>query len=345
MLISRGIPDKALAPVALTVGNFDGIHIGHRAMLLHLAENARSRNLIPCVLTFEPHPREFFTPSSAPARLSNLREKLEAFALLGMERTHICRFNRSFADISAQDFIERVICRALNAKWLLVGEDFRFGNKRAGDLALLQTAGKKFGFEVSVMPNVMIKGQRVSSTMVRDALAGGDLEQARELLGKPYSISGRVVHGDETGRKIGFPTANIRIKHPRPALGGIFAVELAGVAEQPLKGAASLGVRPTVKENGAPVLEVFLIDFDRDIYGRHVQVNFLHKLRNEEKYPDLETLKAQIGRDVENAKSFFDRRGRGGDQENHREKPDQTYPALAGDNKGDFPLHPRRPPR
>ena len=345
MLISRGIPDHAQTPVALTIGNFDGVHLGHRAMLTRLAESASARGLVSCVLTFEPHPREFFTPESAPARLSNLREKLEAFASLGVERTHICRFNRSFADLSAQEFIGRVISRGLNAKWLLVGEDFRFGRKRAGDVALLQALGKKFAFEVCVMPNVMVNGQRVSSTMVRDALAGGDLERACELLGRPYSISGRVAHGDKTGRKIGFPTANIRIRHPRPPLGGIFAVELAGIAERPLKGVASLGVRPTVKENGAPLLEIYVLDFDREIYGQHVRVDFLHKLRNEEKYSDLETLKAQIGRDVENAKSFFNREGRGGNQENSHENPDQTYPALASDNKEDFPLRPRRPPR
>ena len=308
MLISRGIPEKASEPVALTIGNFDGVHLGHRAMLTRLVESARSRGLVSCVLTFEPHPREFFTPSSAPARLSNLREKLEAFASLGVERTHICRFDRNFADQSAQEFIERVVCRGLNAKWLLVGNDFRFGSKRAGDLAMLQAAGKKFAFEVSVMPNVMVKGQRVSSTMVRDALAGGNLVQACELLGKPYRISGRVVHGDKTGRNIGYPTANIRIKHPRLSLGGIFAVEIAGIAEHPLKGVASLGVRPTVKENGAPLLEVYVLDFDREIYGQHVRVDVLHKLRDEEKYSDVETLKAQIGRDVENAESFFNRR-------------------------------------
>jgi riboflavin kinase/FMN adenylyltransferase len=345
MLISRGIPDKASAPVALTIGNFDGGHLGHRAMLTRLAESASSGGLVSCVLTFEPHPREFFTPESAPVRLTNLREKLEWFASLGVERTHICRFDRNFSELSAQKFIERVVCRGLNAKWLLVGDDFRFGRGREGDLALLQSAGKKFGFEVAVMPSVTVSEKRVSSTRVRNALALGDLQQAAVLLGRPYSISGRVVHGDKTGRKIGFPTANIRIKHPRPPLGGIFAVEIAGIAERPLKGVASLGVRPTIKENGAPLLEVYVLDFDREIYGQHVRVDFLHKLRNEEKYPNVETLKAQIGRDVENAKSFFDRGGRGGNQENSHENPDQTYPALASDNKEDFPLRPRRPPR
>jgi len=305
MLISRGIPDKGLTPVALTIGNFDGMHIGHQAMLTRLAESAKSRRFVSCVLTFEPHPREFFSPSSAPARLSNLREKLEAFASLGVQRTHICRFNHSFSKLTAREFIERVVCRGLNAKWLLVGEDFRFGSKRAGDLTLLRDAGKELGFEVSVMPSVMIKGQRVSSTMVRDALAEGNLEKARELLGKSYCMSGRVVHGDKTGRRIGFPTANIKIKHPRPPLGGIFAVEIAGISERSLKGVASLGVRPTVKDNGVPLLEVHVFDFDREIYGRHVRVKFVHKLRDEEKYSDVDSLTQQISLDVEKAKEYF----------------------------------------
>jgi len=305
MLICRGIPGKARASVALSIGNFDGIHVGHRAMLTRLAQSAKSRGLVSCVLTFEPHPREFFAPLSAPARLSNLREKLEAFASLGVERTHICRFNRNFSSMTAQEFIERVVCGGLNAKWLLVGEDFRFGSKRAGDLALLQKAGQKLDFEVTVMPSIMLKGQRISSTMVRDALAEGDLERASELLGKPYSMSGRVVHGDKTGRRIGFPTANIKIKHARPPLGGIFAVEVSGISECPLKGVASLGVRPTIRDNGAPVLEVHVFDFNREIYGRHVRVEFVHKLREEEKYPDLKTLTQQISLDVEKAKEYF----------------------------------------
>ncbi|HVS27704.1 MAG TPA: bifunctional riboflavin kinase/FAD synthetase [Burkholderiales bacterium] len=305
MFISHGIPDKASAPVVLTIGNFDGVHLGHCAMLKRLAETARARALTSCVLTFEPHPREFFTPDSAPARLTNLREKLEWFAALGVEHTHICRFNRGFAQLSAGEFIERMICRALDAKWLLVGDDFRFGNNRTGDFELLQSSGKKYGFEVMPMPSVIVEGKRVSSTLVRDALARGDLEQAAQWLGRPYSISGRVVHGDKTGRKIGFPTANIRIKHPRPALTGIFAVELAGIGGRALKGVASLGVRPTVKENSPPLLEVYVLDFDREIYGQHVRVDFLHKLRDEEKYPDVETLTRQIAVDVEKAKDYF----------------------------------------
>ena len=289
----------------MSIGNFDGIHVGHRAMLTRLAQSAKSRGLVSCVLTFEPHPREFFAPLSAPARLSNLREKLEAFASLGVERTHICRFNRNFSSMTAQEFIEHVVCGGLNTKWLLVGEDFRFGSKRAGDLALLQKAGQKLDFEVTVMPSIMLKGQRISSTMVRDALAEGDLERASELLGKPYSMSGRVVHGDKTGRRIGFPTANIKIKHARPPLGGIFAVEVSGISECPLKGVASLGVRPTIRDNGAPVLEVHVFDFNREIYGQHVRVEFVHKLREEEKYPDLKTLTQQISLDVEKAKEYF----------------------------------------
>ena len=305
MRVSRGIPSKALAPVALTIGNFDGVHLGHCAMLKHLADAARARALQSCVLTFEPHPREFFTPDSAPTRLTHLREKLEWFKALGAQRTHICRFDRGFAQLSAGEFIERVICRALDAKWLLVGDDFRFGKNRGGDFDHLQAAGKEYGFEVELMPTVMVEGKRVASTLVRDALAQGDLEQAAKWLGRPYSISGRVVHGDKTGRKIGFPTANILMQHARPALTGIFVVELAGLGGRALKGVASLGVRPTVRENGPPLLEVHILDFDNEIYGSHVRVDFLHKLRDEEKYPDLETLTRQIAVDVENAKRFF----------------------------------------
>ncbi|MGH8750702.1 MAG: bifunctional riboflavin kinase/FAD synthetase [Burkholderiales bacterium] len=305
MLITRGIPDQAQAPVALTIGNFDGVHLGHRAMISRVTEAAHARGLTSCVLTFEPHPREFFTPETAPARLTNLREKLEAFAALGVQRAHICRFDRGLAELSAQEFIERVVVRALNAQWLLVGDDFRFGKKRTGDFALLQEAGEKNGFEVTAMTSVLAHGERVSSTLVRAALAQGDLERAAQFLGRPYSISGRVVHGDETGRKIGFPTANIRIKHSPPPLTGIFAVEMAGLDERPLRGVASLGVRPTIRENDAPLLEVHVFDFEREIYGQHVRVDFLHKLRAEEKYPDLESLKRQIGRDVENTKKYF----------------------------------------
>jgi riboflavin kinase / FMN adenylyltransferase len=308
MRISRGIPAGAGAPVALTIGNFDGVHLGHRAMLEELARAARRLQVPSCVMTFEPHPREFFAPDRAPARLTSLREKLELLAESGVDRAHVCRFNYQLAQITAQDFIERVLVGGLGVRWLQVGDDFRFGARLAGDFVMLKQAAPLHGFEVQALPSVLIDGVRVSSTAVRDALAQGQLEQAARLLGRPYSISGRVVHGDGVGRTLGFPTANVQMKHNLPPVQGIFAVEVEGITSQPLRGAASLGVRPTVATQGRAVLEVYLFDFKGDLYGKHVRLDFLHKLRDEEKYVDLETLKRQIALDVENIKDYFYRR-------------------------------------
>jgi riboflavin kinase/FMN adenylyltransferase len=293
-------------PHAVTIGNFDGLHLGHQAMLARLQEVARARGLPTCVLSFEPHPREFFAPDQAPARLSSLREKAETLKRLGIDHLHVLRFDRAFSALSAEAFIEQVLGHTLQARYVLVGDDFHYGAKRAGDFALLKQAGQSLGFDAEALPTVEVAAERASSTAVRQALAEGDLAHAAVLLGRPYSISGRVVHGDKLGRDIGFPTANIQLKHNRPPLMGIFAVELCGLNGAPLPGVASLGKRPTVKRAEAvPVLEVHLFDFDADIYGRRVRVDFLHKLRDEEKFPDLDTLVAQIKRDVENAKHFL----------------------------------------
>ena len=308
MRISRGVPAAAAAPAALTIGNFDGVHIGHQAMLAELTRAAGRLGLPACVLTFEPHPREFFAPDQAPTRLTSLREKLELLAGCGVDRVHLCRFNYGFAQITAEDFIERIIVRGLGARWVLVGDDFRFGARRAGGLVMLKQAAARLGFEVAALASVMLDGERVSSTTLREALATGALERAQRLLGRGYSISGRVVAGDGLGRKLGFPTANVQMKHNRPPLTGIFAVLLHGAAREPLRGVASLGVRPTVKLQGAPVLEVHVPGFDGDLYRRHVRVEFLHKLRDEEKYADLATLTRQIALDVKNARAFFDRK-------------------------------------
>jgi riboflavin kinase/FMN adenylyltransferase len=304
MLIYRGIPADH-TPVALTIGNFDGVHLGHQAMLKRLTAAARERGLPPCVMTFEPHPREYFTPEQAPARLSNLREKLELFDQFGVERVFILRFNRRFAQVSAENFIGRILHEGLQARWVLVGDDFRFGAKRAGDFAMLQQAGKQSGFAVEAMHSVTVEGQRVSSTLVREALANGDLASAERYLGRHYSISGKVVHGERLGRKIGFPTANIQMKHNKPPLAGIFAVEVHGIGDRPRQGAASLGVRPTINDKGKATLEVHLFDFDGDLYNKHLHVEFLLKLRDEMKFPSLDALTAQIAADVENAKKFF----------------------------------------
>jgi riboflavin kinase/FMN adenylyltransferase len=305
MLLTHGASDTSLPPVALTIGNFDGIHRGHQAMLERLVHEARKRTLVSCVLTFEPHPREFFTPRSAPTRLASLREKLELLAARGIERVHVERFTRSFAALEAGAFADRVLAKRLKARWLLIGEDFRFGAKRAGDAALLKDLADRHGYEVEIMPAVTRTGVRVSSSAVRAALASGDLALAEALLGRPYAISGRVVHGRKLGRALGFATANVQLKHNRPPLTGIYAVKVHGIGAVPRSGVASLGVRPTITASGRSVLEAHLFDFSDDLYAAHVRVEFLHKIRDEEKYSDLETLKAQIARDCEAAKTFL----------------------------------------
>ena len=288
-------------PLALAIGNFDGVHLGHQALLQRLREEAAARGLKPAVMTFEPHPREFFTPQQAPARLTSLREKLELFAEAGVEYAYVCPFNKRFAAVTAEDFMQRIVREAMKAEVILVGEDFRFGASRAGSATDFSSAG----FTLVNLPQVMLAGQRISSTAIRDALAEADLERAARLLGRSYSISGKVVHGDKIGRQLGYPTANIHMLHDRPPLFGVYAVKLEGLAEAHLPGVASLGVRPTVKANDRPKLEVHLFDFDQDIYGRHVRVHFLHKIRDEMKFADLATLKQWIQADESVARNYF----------------------------------------
>lgn len=308
MRVTRGTPAAAAAPAALTIGNFDGIHLGHQAMLAELKRAAGRLGAPASVLTFEPHPREFFAPDKAPTRLTSLREKLELLAAFGVARVHICRFTYALAQTPPEDFIEHIIVRGLGASWVLVGDDFRFGARRAGSLTMLKQSAPRLGFEVAALASVTLDGERISSTTLREVLAAGDLDRAGRLLGRAYSISGRVVHGDGLGRRLGFPTANVQMKHNRPPLTGIFAVELHGAAPAPLRAVASLGVRPTVRLQGAPVLEVHVFDFEGDLYRRHVRVEFLHKLRDEEKYANLAALTRQIALDVENARNYFHRK-------------------------------------
>lgn len=304
---SRSIYAKA--PLALTIGNFDGVHLGHQAMLTRLKNTADSLGLASCVMTFEPHPREFFSPDQAPARLTSLREKLVLLAKAHVDYVRVCRFNYDFAKINPEEFITRILHKELSVRWLLVGDDFRFGARRSGDFAMLQAFSMQLGFEVEKMPSIIVDDQRVSSTGVRNALSAGDLNAANRLLGRPYSISGRVIGGDKLGRKIGFPTANIQLKLNHPPLSGIFIVEVSGAIRsspgKKLPGVASLGVRPTIHSDGKPVLEVHLFDFHHEIYGQHLQVDFLQKLRDEEKYATLEMLIKQIEIDVAQAKDFF----------------------------------------
>jgi len=306
--IYRGLPAQVAGPVALTIGNFDGMHRGHQAMLMRLVEAADDLRLTPALLTFHPHPREFFARGSASARLTTLRQKLDVLRQFGVATTYIARFNSELASLSAQAFIAEVLVRRLHARWVLVGDDFRFGQGRSGDLALLRAHARTFSVEA--MRTIAVDGERASSSAVRDALGRGDLTRAGELLGRPYAISGRVGHGDKLGRSLGFPTANIALA-ANPPLSGIFAVRIhgldgpAGPEGKARTGVASLGVRPTVKQNAKPLLEVFVFDFDKTIYGRRVSVEFLRKLRDEEKYEDLTALTAQIRVDVAQARDYF----------------------------------------
>ena len=302
MRVFRGLPAAADREVALTIGNFDGVHRGHQAMLARLIEAADDLALASAVLTFDPHPREFFAPHAAPPRLSTLRGKLERFAAQGIERVYIARFDGALAGLAPEAFIDEVLVRRLGARWVLVGEDFRFGKARAGDLAALRGVARSFSVEA--MRTVAVDGERASSTTVRDALAAGDFARATALLGRPYTLAGRVAHGAKLGRTLGFPTANLRLKQ-RPPLTGVFAVRVHGIAAEPRAGVASLGVRPTVTERGAPLLEVFLFDFDEPLYGRRIVVEFLHKLRDEARFPDLDALTRQMHRDAAEAREFF----------------------------------------
>lgn len=305
MQVIRAIPPHADGSLALTIGNFDGVHRGHAAMVARLIEAARARGLPAAVMTFEPHPREFFSPADAPARLSPVRDKVDRLRRLGVDRVYVCRFDAAFSSQSPEVFARDILGARLGVRWLLVGDDFRFGARRAGDVNLLRRVGEETGMTVECMHTVEVDGVRASSTAVRGALADGDMAAASRLLGHPYGITGRVVGGDRLGRELGFPTANVRMSLNRPPLMGIFAVEVHGVGTAPLAGAASLGVRPTVTDARKPVLEVFLLDFSGDLYRRRLRVDFLHKLRDEAKYPTLEALKTQIALDVQATRGFF----------------------------------------
>ena len=304
MVVTHGSLQNARGRCALTIGNFDGVHRGHRALIDRVTARARELGLTSCVLTFEPHPREFFAREAAPARLTRLRDKLELMEAAGVKRVHIARFDASFAARSAASFIEEVLLRGLGMRWLLVGRDFRFGERRSGDFATLEDAALRLGFRLEAMADVLFEGERVSSSAVRAALKAGDLKGAERLLGHPYTISGRVAHGAKLGRGLGFPTANIVLRRTAPN-SGIFAVEVEGLG----RGVASVGRRPTVNPVPIPLLEVHLFDWDRDLYGDHIKVRFLKKLRDEKKYDGLPALRAAIAEDAREAREFFEAHG------------------------------------
>ena len=313
MKVFRGLPNaEARAPCALTIGNFDGVYYGHQALLARVRSAATELHLEAAVMTFEPHPREFFAAragdmSTAPPRIANLRDKLQSLSDNGIDRVIVKHFSEHFSSLSPREFTERILVDGLHVKWLMVGDDFCYGARRAGNVQMLMAAGREYGFHVETLPTVMNGSQRISSSAVRAALALGDFAHAEQLLGHPYAISGHVIHGQKLGRTLGFPTLNLRVPH-RPALSGIFVVQVHGLGPQPLPAVASLGVRPTVDDSGRVLLEVHVFDFARACYGQVLRVEFMAKLRDEEKYADLPTLTAAIRRDAQQAKAYFAQR-------------------------------------
>lgn len=325
MQVFRGFHHPGIAAqCALTIGNFDGVHRGHQAMLALLRSEAQHRGLPTCVMTFEPHPRDFFArkagkPELAPARIASLRDKLGELEHCGIDQVVVLRFDDRLASLAAQDFIGQVLRDGLGARYVLVGDDFRFGARRQGDYAMLDAAGAQHGFDVARMMSYEVHGLRVSSSAVREALCAGDMEAAARLLGRPYSISGHVVHGQKLGRRLsestpgagdGFRTLNLRFHHDKPAAHGIFAVLVHGLAEAPLGGVASLGVRPTIEDAGRVLLEVHCLEWPAALgangaYGKLVRVELLHKLRDEARFDGLTALTEAIGRDVTQARAYL----------------------------------------
>ncbi|NOY66962.1 MAG: bifunctional riboflavin kinase/FAD synthetase [Gammaproteobacteria bacterium] len=290
-----------------TIGNFDGVHLGHQAVLGQLAEQAEAMGLPTMVVTFEPQPQEFFAPAQAKPRLTRFREKYQALKRYSVDRVLCLRFDASFASMTAEDFIDQVLMQGLDVKYLVVGDDFQFGKDRQGNFELLRAAGQQLGFPVVNMHTFNIEGERVSSTRIRDALEIGDLLLAEQLLGRPYRMCGRVAHGDKRGRTIGFPTANIHLHRKTSPVQGVYAVEMFGVKGEPVAGIANVGNRPTV-DGTRSLLEVHLFDFDEEIYGSYVHVNFVHKIRDEMKFDSFDVLKEQIKKDEKQAREWFDSR-------------------------------------
>jgi riboflavin kinase/FMN adenylyltransferase len=287
----------------LTIGNFDGVHRGHQAVFAQVLSIAADSRVPSAALMFEPQPREFFSGENAPARLTRFREKVQALADTPLERAVVARFTREFSQLSPQAFIDEVLIAALGVRHVVVGDDFHFGHRARGTFVALQEAGRERGFGVTRCVTFELHGRRVSSSWVRDALANGELDRAAELLGRPYCIQGRVARGRQLGRTIGFPTANIRLRRLSTPLSGVYAVRLHGLGDEALPGMANLGTRPTV-DGSEKLLEVHMFDFDEEIYGSHLSVEFVHKLRDEQSFGSLDALKAQIGVDEEAARRF-----------------------------------------
>ena len=307
MFLARGLRQLPadLNGCVATIGNFDGVHVGHQAVIESLAAQGRRLGLPTMIILFEPQPREYFDPEHAPSRLSRFREKLTRLRQLPVDGVLALHFDRKLADSPPESFIQTVLVEGLRVKYLVVGDDFRFGKNRRGSFAMLQQMGRSGGFEVADTGSVQAGGARVSSTLIRHALAAGNMDEAARYLGRPYSIMGRVCQGAKLGRQLGFPTANIALMRKKTPLQGVFAVTMEGIGERLLYGVANVGLRPTVDGRRSMQLEAHLFDFDGDIYGYLVEVHFHYKLREEMRFPSLNALREQIDRDAKQARAYF----------------------------------------
>ena len=297
----KPLPDGCV----LSIGNFDGVHLGHQAVIEKLAEQGGRLGLPVLLMVFEPQPLEFFLQDNAPSRLTRLREKIIQLAKLPVDGVLIMRFDQQFADCDPERFIQEVLIDVLRIRYLVVGDDFHFGKARRGNFALLEEQGQKHGFHVEDTLSYQVAGHRVSSTLIRDALGAGDLAQAEQLLGRPYSVCGRVVHGEKRGRQLGFPTANIQMQRKNTPIEGVFAVTMTGIDERVFAGVANVGVRPTLGNASRVLLETHLFDFDKEIYDHYVEVHFREKIRSEQQFRSVDELKAQIAQDVARARTIL----------------------------------------
>jgi riboflavin kinase/FMN adenylyltransferase len=288
----------------VTLGNFDGVHLGHQALIAKVIEKAKTLNVRSTVITFEPQPNEYFSKPKIAARIMRFREKCVAIREAGIDQLLCLRFDADLAALSAEAFVKTNLVDGLEVKHVIVGDDFRFGHRRLGDIQLLQTLGEKNGFTAAAMPTITTMGQRISSTFIRQLLDKADMSSAKALLGRRFGMSGIVAHGDKRGRVLGFPTANIFLHRKLVPIQGVFAVQVQGLPESPVNGVANVGNRPMLEDNRT-ILEVNLFDFNRDIYGQHVDVEFLHKLRDEEKYDSFEDLKHQMFIDADQAREIL----------------------------------------
>jgi riboflavin kinase/FMN adenylyltransferase len=307
MQLIRGLHNltQPIPASVVTIGNFDGIHLGHQHVLEQLKAAAVERQLPSIVIIFEPQPIEYFAPDKAPKRLARFREKLDYLKSRGIDYLLCLKFDRDLAGLYAEEFVQSILINRLNTQHLVIGDDFRFGKNRSGNFQFLLDAGEKFGFSVQNTETLIIDGARVSSTRIRDCIRRDDFDQAAKLLGRPYTLSGKIAHGKKLGRELGFPTINIKMGDKTLIVKGIFAVSVKGIDNRVLPGVASIGTRPTV--NGVDtILEVFILDFDQDVYGYSVDVEFLHKIRDEEKFDSLEELGLHIEKDTVKARQYFE---------------------------------------